>query len=622
MIKLENAQLRVTWDEESASLLVIENRQTKTFCHNQSQDDWKVVFSGGELCPASRLTKRLSVQTEAEVAFVYEGEGLSIEVRYTLAEGLLRKQVSVLRSERKIHYIDAFYLRFDQAQCGRFGMNCNLWKTSPIYPSVHQADVKEMAGFPGVYVEFGQPCFFMSLFMGMEFPLGKNWLTEEEVYSRYYLGRSVDERFDLHPIVVGAAKGQSKTDLREAFFAYLREASLPVRLRKQYNSWYDHMLDIDEEKLTSSFKVVHEGFSKHGLKLDAYVLDDGWPNYESFWDFNLKFPNGLTEVQRLVEEDLGSELGLWIGPRGGYAGTQRTMSNWLASHPELKLGGWNSRSDDVDVGDFNYLVNLKRRMLELQTQYRLNYWKIDGLLLQPDVQYEDESGPYAFEHMTKVYEFLVQMLQELRAEAEPRTENYWINLTSYVNPSPWWLFWVNSLWIQNSEDVGYDAQGTTHLQRMMTYRDAKYYEFLFKREITLPLSNLYNHEPIYAATANRGYFEEQMSASPEELEQYLRFNAMRGTGFWEFYYSYSMFSEEHWAANGRAIRWVEENFDLLKLSRFVGEDPATGACYGYVCECPIQKRRLTALRNPSGESQEFRGQVLAPYEIRFIEEVL
>ena len=31
----------------------------------------------------------------------------------------------------------------------------------------------------------------------------------------------------------------------------------------------------------------------------------------------------------------------------------------------------------------------------------------------------------------------------------------WINMTCYVNVSPWWLQWVNSLWLQNSTDIGF-----------------------------------------------------------------------------------------------------------------------------------------------------------------------
>lgn len=90
-------------------------------------------------------------------------------------------------------------------------------------------------------------------------------------------------------------------------------------------------------------------------------------------------------------------------------------------------------------------------MLDYQKKYDISYWKIDGWLLKPDKP--DPSGEFAMHTMTPVYEFLIDLLKDLRAERGDR--DCWLNLTSYVNPSPWFLQWVNSLWIQISQDVGF-----------------------------------------------------------------------------------------------------------------------------------------------------------------------
>ncbi|MBZ4299551.1 alpha-N-acetylgalactosaminidase, partial [Streptococcus pneumoniae] len=84
-------------------------------------------------------------------------------------------------------------------------------------------------------------------------------------------------------------------------------------------------------------------------------------------------------------------------------------------------------------------------------EFDISYWKIDGWLLQPDKP--DKSGPHGMYTMTVVYEFLIQLLIDLRKERGGK--DCWLNLTSYVNPSPWFLQWVNSLWIQISHDVGF-----------------------------------------------------------------------------------------------------------------------------------------------------------------------
>ena len=82
----------------------------------------------------------------------------------------------------------------------------------------------------------------------------------------------------------------------------------------QYNSWYDHMLDIDADNIERSFYEIEQGLSDHGVPpLDAYVIDDGWNNYKApFWSFNKKFPNKLTGRHRPVPQ-----AGLHLWPLAG-----------------------------------------------------------------------------------------------------------------------------------------------------------------------------------------------------------------------------------------------------------------------------------------------------------------
>ena len=122
-------------------------------------------------------------------------------------------------------------------------------------------------------------------FLGMEFPLAENRLEEGRYWSRYYLGRKVtsDQPVTLHATVIGSAASPEFSSIQQAFFTYIDSIALPNRFRLQYNSWYDHMLDIDEDKIMASFAAIRAGFSDYGVPLDTYVVDDGWANYESFW---------------------------------------------------------------------------------------------------------------------------------------------------------------------------------------------------------------------------------------------------------------------------------------------------------------------------------------------------
>ncbi|CYV46093.1 F5/8 type C domain containing protein [Streptococcus suis] len=558
------------------------NKDLEVVVPNQSTQEFRMVLMNGRELTSEHFEAHVVEQTKETLLLSFNGEHIQLLLEYKSRVDVISKKMTVLNSQEAINYIDVEWYEFANNE-GIF------------YPQ-KQDDIKEMAGFSGYYVELGQPVYSKSLFFGMEFPMGENRVDGEVYFSRYYLGKAVSSAKEIWPVVIGAAPSTDKQGIQTAFYNYIEGIAQPSFFRKQYNSWYDHMTNIDEDIIIKSFEEISHGFEDHGIQLDAYVVDDGWCDYESVWEFNHKFPNGLTKVKALVN-NLGASLGLWIGPRGGYNGTEVTMSDWLEAHPEF--GSKNKLSNDVNIGDFTYLNRMKAKMLDYQKQYDISYWKIDGWLLKPDVQ--DSSGDYAMHTMTPVYEFLIELLKDLRAERGE--QDCWLNLTSYVNPSPWFLQWVNSLWIQISQDVGFTENAGSDIQRMITYRDCQYEEFLDKRDIQLPLWSLYNHEPIYASTAHTWYMDHQMYATVEEFEDYLMFIATRGNAFWEFHYSYTMFDEECWKANARAVKWIEANYPTLKQSQKIGGSPSAFDIYGY--HCVNGDKEILSLRNPSGEAKVF-----------------
>lgn len=561
------------------------NKKTEVVVTNQNELEFRIVFCNGKEYGSDKFTAHVVEETNTTLLVHFNREDVKLNILYTAREDVIAKEVTIFQSEEMINYIDVDLLDFDSIE--------------GIYYPKKQDNIKEMADFPGYYVELGQPVYAKSFFFGMEFPMSENRVLDRQYFSRYYIGHDISEPKNIWPSVIGAAKNISKVSIQKAFFLYIEAIAQPSYFRKQYNSWYDHMTAIDEEIILNSFSEIYHGFEDHGVHLDAFVVDDGWCDYQSVWDFNEKFPNELKNIKGLVNK-LGSSLGLWIGPRGGYNGTEVVMSDWLSQHPEF--GSKNSLSNDVNIADFNYLTLMKQKMLDYQKKYDISYWKIDGWLLKPDIS--DCSGEFAMHTMTPVYEFLIQLLTDLRFERGDR--DCWLNLTSYVNPSPWFLQWVNSLWIQISQDVGFTENAGNDINRMITYRDIQYKEFLDKRDIQLPLWALYNHEPVYATTAHTWYMDHQMFATVEEFEDYLMFIATRGNAFWEFHYSYSMFDDSRWKANARAVKWIEDNYYILKHSSRIGGNPENLEIYGYRCQHPESGEEILSLRNPSDISQSIR----------------
>lgn len=441
----------------------------------------------------------------------------------------------------------------------------------------------------------GQPFYIDSLFFGCEFPATLNNIEYGIGQVKYYLGKSVEGVFKCPVTVVGGAKNNTMVDVQNAFFEYIDDIAQPNYFRLQYNSWYDHMLDIDEQNLASSFIEIAKQLDAHGApKPDAYTVDDGWNNYKApFWSYNKKFPNGLKPISELTKK-LDSSLGLWIGPKGGYNKSQQ-----FAKKMDKKgFGAVNSATKDICIADKGYQANLKEFLVNTTEELDLSYWKHDGFCLKGCTNPKHShmvGGEDDMYYYTDMWEGWIEIIKAIRAKREEAGKSIWINMTCYVNPSPWWLQYVNSIWLQNSNDIGFAENITNQstLDAETTYRDARYYNALCTRAWQIPTKYLYNHEPIYGRCANVSYTD-------EEFEKYLFFNACRGQALNELHLSFEMMNESKWQSLAKVLNWQKANFDTIKNATFIGGNPEENNVYGYF-SWNENGNGIIALRNPVDE---------------------
>lgn len=418
---------------------------------------------------------------------------------------------------------------------------------------------------------------------------------------------NVNGKFTTWDAVVGAARSKDYSVVQSDFYEYIETIATDTSFRQQYNSWYDNMKNISDASIQKSFFEIEKGFTQYGIEpLDSYVVDDGWIDYQnSFWGFNGKFPNELYNSSLQVGQ-LGSNFGLWLGPRGGY-GTQTAIANYIARN---NFGSVNAQSgNDINVSDARYLTKLDKEIFcGYQDKFDINYWKLDGMLLEPST----EQSPYyvtgkPLYTISETYERWTDVFEDMRKNREGK--DLWLNMTSYTNPSPWHLQWVNSVWMQNSGDTGYTNKfGATTEQQMLTYRDNCYYNFLNDRQWQLPNKYFYNHDPVYGISATDcpsypGSSGDVISYTTDEMRNHLYMLGTRGTAFWEYYYSYSMFDDDKWQVNAEAAKWIEENFDILQKSKMFGGRPADGDVYGY--SCWNGNEGIVSIRNPKNVTQTY-----------------
>lgn len=490
-----------------------------------------------------------------------------------------------------------------------------------------QAPIAEMGGFRGFYAGLGQPVYVGSFYTGSEFPTAWNTVDENrKLFSRYYSGKDFAQltdargQFRTWNTVFGVARSNDYSVVQQDFYDYLAKIGQDTYFRKQYNSWFDHMKDITAENIQSSFNEIERGFTEGGVSpLHSYVVDDGWQTVASFWDFNHKFPNKLYDSSKQVKR-FGSDFGLWLGPQGGY-GNPHVMADHL-----VKTNQGSRHAGVVYIGDKRYTDGLSRLFENYDKEFDINYWKLDGLLLNPRPTTDEHGiggGYLNMYSMTETHERWIQLYEDIREHATD-PEKMWINLTSYIPPSPWFLQWVNSIWMQNAADVDYQdgvkKEEYKHLDfgsdaaEAITYRDDRYEELVKLRKWQLPFANIYNHDPVYGNTANSSKYlspedkakrkqRPKISFTTDELRTYLYMLGTRGTGFWEFYYSSSMMDSEKWQVNGEAVKWIEANYDTLKHAVFHGGKPGHGEVYGY--SAWDEDKGILSIRNPVNSQQTY-----------------
>lgn len=533
-----------------------------------------------------------------------------INMVYTMEKGkhYMRKylEIAVPPSQWKQARID--YIDFESI---RLPEGCPVW--------THPEMESGVGGLSGYYISLGQPIYIRGLFLGLEFPAAESEITQDRTaHIRYYSGKSFEmlnaekrvenNRFITWKEVIGAARSTNMDVIQSDFFSYINDIATPVKLRTQYNSWYDFMMDINENNILESFREIERGLTRHGVRpLDSYVVDDGWNAYgpyqeentARFWSFNSKFPNGLSTPTKLAHR-LASDFGLWLGPRGGY-NYNNEFAHFLEDYGNGKR---NSKSWDICTNHKIYLQKLKAFFLDCEKKYDINYWKLDGFMITPpqaDPQGNYITGGYkGMYYVTEHWERWIDVFKAMRDCRGNKKNDLWINLTCYMNPSPWFLQWANSVWIQNSRDMGLlDVGRKAAVDQLLTYRDGRYFDFVKTRAFQFPLSHVYNHDPIYGNTsglANR--------MNDDEFRTYLMMMGTRGTAFWELYYSYNLMDEgQKWAVNADVLQWIRDNYSILRHAKLIGRTPEEACPYGF--SAWEGNKGILSVRNPSNHTKRF-----------------
>ena len=458
---------------------------------------------------------------------------------------------------------------------------------------------------------FGQPLALQfkqgGAFFGLEYPTSENSLMPvERGKTTLHCGQELGERIggswiESEWVVEGLSPNPH---VKLWFWKYLdRVRVAPLKPFLLYNSWYDvrapeivesqaHVMnDKNLLRIIESFKK--EMVETHGLKLDAFVLDDGWDVYKSDWVLSKsQFPQGLTPVSAALKE-IGTNLGMWFGPIGGYS--NRTWRiEWMRNHGYEVIPGREAGRGQLCLAGKRYRQLFKKRVMDFVRNHGVGYYKWDGI--QFSCSEPDHGHPVGVYSRRAVMESVIDLCQSVRAE----NPNIFLNVTSGTWLSPWWVKYANTIWMQGG-DYGYaNVPSVSRRDGAITYRDYVLFEDYGKNDFWFPIANLMTHGIIKGNLRKLGGEAEPLDKFTDNALLYFA----RGVSMWELYVSPDLLTDGEWNALAKSIRWARDRFGVLRSTEMIGGDPGESLAYGYVHFAG--KRGIIAARNPSIESQNLK----------------
>jgi hypothetical protein len=367
--------------------------------------------------------------------------------------------------------------------------------------------------------------------------------------------------------------------MRRGFLNYVeRERAHPYRTFLHYNSWYD--IGFGKPYDAAAVLDVVDAFGselvrKRNVKLDCFLLDDGWDNPRSLWHMNAGFPGGLTPLNHAAQE-YGAAVGIWLSPWGGYEEAKRQRLEFGQKY------GFETNAGGFALSGPKYYARFREVSFDFIKKDGINQFKIDGTgnvdRVFPGSSFDSD------------FAASIRLIEDWR-DQKPEV---FVNLTTGTYPSPFWLRYADSIW-RGGDDHSFTGIGSWR-ERWITYRDAQTYRNVVHAGPLFPLNSLMLHGLIYAKHA------EHLDSDPEddfknEVHSYFG----NGTQLQELYISHALLSKGNWDTLAEAANWSRRNSEVLRDTHWVGGDPGRLEVYGWAAWSPA--KAILTLRNPSNKRQ-------------------
>jgi len=581
---LENKTIACTWSIAGGQIKLgyVTDKLSETTLQLRQAECFQLVLGGGRIvkasdfeiidkpdlknlepnCKSSRLAERFGGR-QISLALASPDDNLKVEWRAILRDGsnYVRQQIAFATKNEAIEVKEIVLLEL----------------------AAPQAEVMGSVD--------GSPVVAGNMFFAYEHPMSKSQILQGNLQRfrcslPYNAPLKPDEPIVQSSVIGVVPQGQ----LRRGFLYYIeRERAQPYRPFLHYNSWYDigyGPAKIQEQQCLEVIELFgRELVRRRRVVMDSFALDDGWDDNASLWQFHKGFPWGFSGLRKVAEK-YDSTLGAWLSPFGGYG---------KAKQERLKYGreqGFETNRSGFSLVGPRYYARFHNVCVRMMREYGLSYFKFDGIGTtgRPTGAAAEFAGDM---------EALVRLIGELR-QVKP---DVFVNITSGMWTSPYWLWHGDSVW-RSGRDWSTHGWGSKR-QQQVTYRDKETYHNVVRRSPLYPLNSLMTQGVMFA---NHGLPDEV-----DGLEDDIRAFFASGTNCQELYITPSLMRPQDWDALAEAAKWSRDNADVLVDTHWVGGDPAEGQVYGWAAWS--KRKGILALRNPHDKPSKITVDIAKAFEL-------
>ncbi len=285
------------------------------------------------------------------------------------------------------------------------------------------------------------PGFFRGFFAGVEFPIASTRMEGDGLLLAQHPGRLFKGDSDWlasRKVLYGPAPVGREREVFADLVAQHRPQ--PHGLHFNYNSWYTLPWPCSEKMTLDLMQVFNDNLNKpYGVSFDSFTIDMGWSDPKSLWQIDQSmFPQGFVNIKKQAES-MNAKLGLWISPTSCYP--PALDNEWAkANGYETYLTGQDGKFRACCLGGPKYAEEFKNRLVSLAVESGVRQFKLDGYwFLCPESDHGHQPGEDSAEATA---EGAIRAFEAVRAAAP----DIWLEPTCFgSNPSPWWLYYVNSV---------------------------------------------------------------------------------------------------------------------------------------------------------------------------------